>query len=73
MAETSVEATFLRPMAIALGFGIVYATLITLVLLPCVYMVAEDIKQYFVWFFKGNKGENLPDRQAEELKNPSLA
>lgn len=51
MMETSPEAAFLKPMAISLGFGILYATLITLILIPCTYMVAEDIKQFFRWFF----------------------
>lgn len=32
------------PMAISLGFGILFATLITLLLLPCMYSVLEDIK-----------------------------
>jgi len=54
MMETNVEADFLRPMAISLGFGILYATLITLILIPCAYMVAEDLKRYLLWFF-GNK------------------
>ena len=55
MNETSIEATFLKPMVISLGFGILYATLITLILIPCTYMVAEDIKNYLRWFFTGKK------------------
>jgi hypothetical protein len=31
------------PMAISLGYGILFATLITLVLVPCLYMVIEDL------------------------------
>ena len=34
-------------MAISLGFGIVFATLITLVLVPSLYMIVEDLKQLF--------------------------
>ncbi len=41
--ETSRQARFLIPMAISLGFGIVFATLITLVLVPSFYMVVEDL------------------------------
>ncbi len=41
--ETSRQARFLIPMAISLGFGILFATLITLLLVPCLYMVIEDI------------------------------
>lgn len=45
--ETSRQARFLIPMAISLGFGIVFATVITLLLVPCLYMVLEDIKSLF--------------------------
>ena len=41
--ETSRQARFLIPMAISLGFGIVFATLITLVLVPSLYMVIVDV------------------------------
>ena len=41
--ETSQQAAYLIPMAISLGFGIVFATSIILVLVPCLYMVLEDI------------------------------
>ncbi|HKK99256.1 MAG TPA: efflux RND transporter permease subunit, partial [Desulfotignum sp.] len=41
--ETSRQAQYLIPMAISLGFGIVFATLITLALVPCFYMILEDI------------------------------
>ena len=33
--ERSLQAQFLIPMAISLGFGVVFATLITLLLIPC--------------------------------------
>jgi multidrug efflux pump subunit AcrB len=41
--ETSVQARFLIPMAISLGFGILFATVITLILVPAVYLVLNDI------------------------------
>jgi multidrug efflux pump subunit AcrB len=41
--ETSRQATFLIPMAISLGFGIVFATSIILILVPCLYMILEDV------------------------------
>jgi multidrug efflux pump subunit AcrB len=44
--ETSRQARFLIPMAVSLGFGIVFATLITLVLVPCFYTVVEDLKHF---------------------------
>jgi multidrug efflux pump subunit AcrB len=42
--ETSLQAKFLIPMAISLGFGIMFATLIILVLIPAFYMVFKDFK-----------------------------
>jgi multidrug efflux pump subunit AcrB len=43
--ETSRQARFLIPMAISLGFGIVFATFITLALVPSIYMIVEDLKK----------------------------
>ncbi len=42
--ETSVQAQFLIPMAISLGFGILFATGITLLLIPTLYMLLEDMR-----------------------------
>lgn len=42
--ETSRQARMLIPMAISIGFGIMFATLITLVLIPSLYLVVEDIR-----------------------------
>lgn len=41
--ETSVQARFLIPMAISLGFGILFATAIILALVPALYLVLEDV------------------------------
>jgi multidrug efflux pump subunit AcrB len=42
--ETSRQARFMIPMAISLGFGIAFATVITLVLMPCLYLMMEDLR-----------------------------
>ncbi len=42
--ETSVQAQFLIPMAISLAFGIMFATGITLLLIPSLYLALEDIR-----------------------------
>ena len=44
MFETSLQAKFVIPMAIALGFSVLFATLVTLLLVPSMYMMLEDIK-----------------------------
>ncbi len=41
--ETSRQARFMIPMAISLGFGILFATFITLVLVPCLYVSVDEI------------------------------
>jgi multidrug efflux pump subunit AcrB len=46
--ETSRQARFMIPMALSLGFGILFATVITLILVPCLYLLIEDIHQW-VW------------------------
>ncbi|CAI8159643.1 MAG: Solvent-resistant pump membrane transporter SrpB [Cellvibrionales bacterium UBA7375] len=42
--ETSMQAQFVIPMAISLSFGIVFATTMTLILVPCCYRIVYDIK-----------------------------
>ncbi len=44
LLEKSLQAQFLIPMAISLAFGIVFATSITLLLVPSLYMILEDLK-----------------------------
>lgn len=43
LLEKSLQARFLIPMAISLGFGVLFATLITLILVPCGYLALEDL------------------------------
>jgi multidrug efflux pump subunit AcrB len=43
--ETSRQARFMIPMALSLGYGIVFATLISLLVVPALYLVAEDLRQ----------------------------
>ncbi|NMP30087.1 efflux RND transporter permease subunit [Thalassotalea sp. M1531] len=45
--EGSLQAQFIIPMAISLGFGIVFATVITLFLIPALYLIKEDIHRLF--------------------------
>jgi multidrug efflux pump subunit AcrB len=41
--ERSLQAQFLIPMAVSLGFGVLFATGITLLLVPCGYAILEDL------------------------------
>jgi len=43
LLEQSLQARFLVPMAVSLGFGVLFATIITLIFIPCGYMALNDI------------------------------
>jgi hypothetical protein len=43
--EPSVQARFLVPMAISLGYGVIFATLIVLLLVPSLYAIADDVSR----------------------------
>ncbi|GGO65063.1 efflux RND transporter permease subunit [Bowmanella pacifica] len=47
MFETSLQARFVIPMAVGLGFAVIYATLVTLLLVPSLYMILEDLRKPF--------------------------
>ncbi|MHC4933964.1 MAG: efflux RND transporter permease subunit, partial [Planctomycetota bacterium] len=42
LLETSVQAQFLIPMAISLAFGVMFSTLVTLLIVPATYLILED-------------------------------
>lgn len=58
--ERSIQAQFLIPMAVSVAFGILFATFITLFLIPCAYMATEDIKgifkKAFNWYTRPFRG-----------------
>ena len=56
ITEKSLQARFLIPMAISLAFGVMFATCITLLLVPSLYMILEDVKKRF--FPTNNNIEN---------------
>lgn len=38
------QTAFLSPMAVSLGFGLLFATMLILVALPCFYLIADDVR-----------------------------
>lgn len=44
MSEQSAESEYLKPMTLSLGFGVAFASVVTLFLVPCLYLIVEDIK-----------------------------
>jgi multidrug efflux pump subunit AcrB len=59
--EKSLQAQIVIPMAISLAFGILFSTLITLVLIPSLYFVLEDFKKLFRSDKKSNVKTLLPN------------
>ena len=53
--DTSRDAMFLRPMAIAITYGIVIGTLITLLMLPLMLSFSNSIKFFLTWLVSGKK------------------
>jgi len=64
--ENSSQAFYLIPMAISLGFGIVFATAIILVIVPCLYLSLEDIKLLI------HKGKTVKRVDVSEDKEPEV-
>jgi len=57
LLERSLQARFLIPMAVSLAFGVVFATFITLILVPVSYQILEDIASFFSRLFGWRKSE----------------
>ena len=45
MSETSIQAQFLIPMVTSLAFGVLFATGVTLLLVPCLYVAGEQLRE----------------------------
>jgi len=68
LLERSMTAQFLIPMATSLGFGVLFATVISLVMVPCLYLIIEDLGQLARRAPLGAGGES----QASAVETPSL-
>ena len=49
MLERSVQAQFLIPMAVSMAFGVLFATIVSLLLVPASYYILEDLKLKIRW------------------------
>ena len=67
--EQSTQADFLKPMAISLAFGVMFATFITLVLVPTSYMILEDVR----WVLRRllRRPEPAGEEQPEQVLEPA--
>jgi multidrug efflux pump subunit AcrB len=67
--ETSLQAQFLVPMAVSLGYGIVFATLIVLFLVPSLYLIVEDVR----WLMNPRPPDPRGGGQGPESRAPLAA
>jgi multidrug efflux pump subunit AcrB len=58
MLNQSTQAQALIPMAVSLGFGIIFATIITLVITPVNYLLGRRIKYAVVDYWRGPEANN---------------
>ena len=68
--DKSPEAQFLNPMAVSIGFGMLFGTFITLLLVPSAYLAVEDI---VVWVKKGIDWYKKPFTRKDEPEAPEEA
>ncbi|SMD32644.1 Multidrug efflux pump subunit AcrB [Reichenbachiella faecimaris] len=67
--ETSRQAQFLIPMAIAVAYGIMVATVLTLIMLPLMLSTGNTVKVHAIWLWTGHKPtEEEVERAVKELK-----
>ena len=53
LVETSTQAQFLKPMAVSVAFGVVFATVITLILLPILLVIVNETVGSSFAFYRG--------------------
>lgn len=69
MLETSFEAQFLIPMAISISFGVLFATFVSLLLIPAMYLIFEDLAQGKLLDVEPQIKKNIDQVDADELDN----
>ena len=65
MLERSMQAAFLVPMAVSLAFGVLFATVITLILVPVSYLILDDVQRTIRRMF--GSGEPVEETPGNEL------
>ena len=77
MLEKSLQAQFLIPMAVALASGLLFATAVTLVLVPSLYLIMDDFRSAACWLGRVTIQRSfravpagVPDRQPQGDEDP---
>ena len=72
MTSKSFDAAFMVPMAVSLAFGVLFATFITLMLVPTAYLILDDIQRLTRRLFGWTEPVDL-EAPAEALADTSVA
>ena len=64
MLERSMQAAFLMPMAVSLAFGVLFATFITLILVPTAYLILDDVQRTMRRMFGRGEPAFVPEAPA---------
>ncbi|MCA8913212.1 MAG: efflux RND transporter permease subunit [Planctomycetes bacterium] len=67
MLEKSLQAAFLIPMAVSLAFGIAFATVVILVIVPAAYLAVEDVLIVFRRLLKRDLDPHRGETQGPEV------
>ncbi len=72
MLERSLQAQFVIPMAISIAFGVLFASVLTLFLIPCFFMIVNDLRRniYYLWNGEWLKREELEPRAKTHSTEP---
>jgi len=65
MFETSLQARFVIPMAVSLGCAVLYATVITLILVPCMYLMLQDMGKPIAYLSNLRKAKRAETRPVQ--------
>lgn len=65
--ETSAQAEFLKPMVVALAFGVLFDFFLTLMLVPAMYGIGVDITRFFRGLWRGEKQPKLGSTYDPEM------
>jgi multidrug efflux pump subunit AcrB len=68
LLEGSVGAGFLKPMATSLGFGVIFATLISLFMVPSAYVILEDLKRGSKRIRRARRGADQSSGELSEVE-----
>ena len=68
--ERSFQAQFLKPMAVSIAFGLSFATMLTLLVVPSLYLIGNDIRRVVRWLWSGEwvEPEGVVKRDEETPK-----